>query len=480
MKFIIPLSACLIIGGLTAATAPAHAAQDDNAKPFKNSNGILSGVPLNAIVGLADLSKTSTNVAETLPNGVILLPSIDRTSPRVAISLLIGEGAADETNDNAGWRRLILAAMSQQAPNGYELGATDISKQESLVNAAAALGGTIAVNVGDDVVEISVIGESEHGADLLKLALAVLQSPRLTDENIDKARERQLDRVGAQDLEATARIDSAIRNQVFRDKSGELVAYGLPDDGTEKSVESLDNEKIRALQTRLANAPLTISAAGDADVAALRGVLEQLPTRALMTTEKPQFVRPKAGAPSLKVRELDIDGAYVLVSYPLPDFAAADGPAMRILVAALSDAKGARLPTRLSNTLVKGAPQAEMVSAQWLSRRYAGEVLLTAQTAPDSIEGVKNVLLDEVNKLRQKPLSATELERARAFARGSWALGRQDLRARAFLQGLPTATGAPSDADWQKRLAQVSAADVQRVAGKYLGSYAVALVMPKD
>ena len=481
MKFTLPLSALLIIGGLTVATAPARSAPKNDAKPsFKNSQGLISGLPLSALVGFAGSSEQPLTAAETLPNGVVLLPSIDRTSPRVAISLLIGEGAANETSDNAGWRRLLLAAMSQQAPNGYEIGATDLSKQESLVNAAAALGGTIAVNVGDDVIEISVTGESEHGADLLKLALAVLQNPRLTDENIDKARERQLDRIGAQDLEATARIDSAIRNQVFRDKSGALVAYGLPDDGTEKSIATLDNEKVRALQTRMAGAPLTISAAGDVDVAAVRDVLSQLPARAPETTEKPQFVRPKAGAPSLKVRELDVDGAYVLVSYPLPDFDASDGPAMRILVAALSDAKGARLPARLSNTLVKGAPQAETVSAQWLSRRYASEVLLTAQTEPANIEGVKNVLLDEVNKLRQKPLSATELERARAFARGDWALDRQDLRNRAFLQGLPTATGAPSDALWQTRLAQVSAADVQRVAGKYLGSYAVALVMPKD
>ena len=43
------------------------------------------------------------------------------------------------------------------------------------VNAAAQLGGVITVSVGDDVVEISVVGESTRGNDLLKLALALLQ-----------------------------------------------------------------------------------------------------------------------------------------------------------------------------------------------------------------------------------------------------------------------------------------------------------------
>ena len=430
-------------------------------------------------VARADVVAPPSTSAQTLPNGVLFVPSIDRTSPRVAISLLVGQGAADETAANAGWRRLLVAAMTRQAPQGYELGATETAQKESIIDAAAQLGGTINASVGDDVVEISVEGESARGTELLRLALAVLQTPRLTDENLSEARKLQIDRVDAADLEATTRIDDAIRGQVFRDAAGELVAYGLPDNGTAQSLASLDNDALRALQTRLAGAPLTVSAAGDVDVAAMREVLAQLPARAVASAPRPAFALPEAGAPSLKVRELPVENAIVLVSYPLPDFDAADAPAMRVLVAALSDAKGARLPARLTGALVKGAPQAESVSAQWLNRRYASELLLSAQTAPANVEGVKNVLLDEVNKLRTKPLSATELERARAYARGDWALNRQDLRSRAFLIGLPTAIGAPPDATWEARLNQVSAADVQRVATRCLKPYAVALVMPR-
>ena len=456
MKNTLKLCALLLVGGLLVPATVARAAAPETA------------------------TSSAMSAAQKLPNGVVFAPLIDRTSPRVAVTLLVGEGAADETAANAGWRRLLIAAMSRQAPQGYELGASKTAQQESLVRAAAQLGGTISVSVGDDVVAITVEGESARGADLLKLALDLLQNPRLADESLDEARTNQLDRVSAEDLDASIRIDNAIRTQIFRDKSGELTAYGLPDNGTTKSVESLDNSALRALQTRLASAPLTVAAAGDVDVTALREVLAQLPERAPNSAPAPVFALPKAGAPSLVVRELPVEGAYVLVSYPLANFNDADGPAMRVLIAALSDAKGARLPTRLSNTLIKGAPQAESVSAQWLNRRYASELLLTAQTSPSNVEGVKNVLLDEINKLRQNPLSGQELERARAFARGSWALDRQALSSRAFLNGLPIANGAPPDATWQMRLNAVSAADVQRVASKYLKPYAVALVMPKS
>ena len=154
---------------------------------------------------------------------------------------------------------------------------------------------------------------------------------------------------------------------------------------------------------------------------------------------------------------------------------------MRVLTAALSDSKGARLPARLAgNTLVENAPQAETVGAQWLPRRYASELLLTAQTEPQGVDGVKNALLDEVRKLRETALSPTELQRAKAFARGDWSLNRQSLRDRAFLTGLPVALNDAPDTSWLKSVDAVSAADVKRVANQYLKPYAVALVMPKS
>lgn len=479
MKPLYKISALLLAGGLLIPATLTHAAPGDAKTPTaKNSRKVIAGVRLSELVGFGAPSNISAP-SEKLPNGVIVVPTIDRTSPRVAISLLVGEGSANETTANAGWRRLLVAAMSRQAPEGYELGDSETAQQESLVRAAAELGGVITVAVGDDVIEISVVGESTRGNDLLKLALSLLQNPRLTDENIAKVREAQLNRIGAEDLDPTTQIDAAIRTQVFRDKTGALAAYGLPDNGTAKSVGSLDNAKLRELQKLLASAPLTVSAAGDVNLAALRETLAQLPARPNATTMQPAFVLPKTGAPALKVRELPGDGAYVLVSYPLDSFDAADGPAMRVLVAALSDAKGARLPTRLTSAPGKKGPQAETVLAQWLSRRYASELLLTAQTDPENVEGVRKVLLEEVGKLRQTNISAAELDRAKAFSRGDWALDRQTLRDRAFLSGLPTATGKPADATWEARLNKVTADDVKRVANKYLQPYAVALVLPK-
>lgn len=452
------LAPVLILGGLLVPATQTFAAAPVTAAP----------------------AATPDSSIETLPNGVKFVTSIDRTSPRVAVSLLIGAGAADETTDTAGWRRLLVSALIRNAPQDYDEGTTDAEKQEALTSAAEKLGGQINVAVGDDVVEFSVAGESARGVDLLKLALALLREPRLSDEELDKARARQLDRVGAEDLDVDTRIEAGVRAQIFLDSNGDLIAYGLPDNGTPESLEKLDNAKLRELQSFLAGSPLTVAAAGDVDVTAMRAILETLPARDMRTMSVPAFATPKIGAPPLVVRELPSDTAYVFISYPLQNFDARDAATMRVLVAALADAKGARLTARLSNNnLVAKAPHADTVGAQWLPRRYASEVLLTAQTEAQDVDGVKNVLIDEVRKLREAPLSKTELQRAKAFARGDWSLDRQGLRQRAFLTGLPIAVGGAPDAQWLSQVDTVSAEDIKRAANKYLKPYAVALVMPK-
>ncbi|RYD90169.1 MAG: insulinase family protein, partial [Sphingobacteriales bacterium] len=231
--------------------------------------------------------------------------------------------------------------------------------------------------------------------------------------------------------------------------------------------------------TKILSAKITVSAAGDVDEAGTRDILKSLGASSSKPVPAPVFQAPKKDAP-LVVRELPTRSAWVFISYPVGS-SAIDAPALRVLSAILSDSKGARLPARLlGNPLVQGAPAALTVSSEWVYRRYAGELLLSAQTNPQSVDRVKNALLDEIRKLRDVKVSAQELDRAKTYARGSWSIERQNLRERAFLSGQVPALGGPSDALWPARLQAVTPEDISRVATKYLNNYAVALVMPRE
>ncbi|PQV63843.1 putative Zn-dependent peptidase [Abditibacterium utsteinense] len=428
---------------------------------------------------------SSSASLEKLPNGVQFITRPDKLAPRVAISLVIRTGAAEETPETAGWRRFLVGAMLRAAPQGYATEKSDASpstpQDEDLSRVAEKLGGSIGATVGDDFIEIYAIGDSQKAPELLDLALALWQKPRLSDEDLKAARESSQGQIDADDLDTASKTQAALRGQLFRDARGELSAYGLPDYGTDASLANLSDEKLRALQqSRFSNARLTVAASGDFDAAALREKLKQLPPRAGREPATPYFAAPKR-TPALVVRELPIPSAWVFVSYPLAGDTQAEAPALRVLAAALGDSGAARLPARLLKNQPMGASTvASSVAAQFIPRRYAGELTVFAQTGPQNVERVKNALLDEIRRLRDAPLSKAELESAKTYARGSWSLERQNGRARAFQTALSSALGGPLDTAFPARLQSVTGAQVQNAAKKYLKSYAVALVMPGE
>jgi zinc protease len=178
--------------------------------------------------------------------------------------------------------------------------------------------------------------------------------------------------------------------------------------------------------------------------------------------------------------------AWVFVAYVTSGLNSADFPALRVMSAALTQSSKARLPQRLFALNNKRSTSGDydtstfQIAGQVTPRRFAGDLVLFAQTGPQNVESTKNIMLDEVRKLGEKPLTPVELSSAKIFARGSWAVEREGLRDRAFQAALASALNAPADPTWPSRIAAVTAADVQRVARKYLGHYVVALIMPEE
>lgn len=419
---------------------------------------------------------------ETLPNGLRFVSKIDRIAPRVALSLQVRIGAGDEDANSAGWRRLYAGAIARGGPmSGAEPAPTFPADDGlGLARLAERLGGDAGVTVGDDTIELWATGDSTSAPQLLSLLVSLWKSPRLSESNITASRASLSSQLDAQDLDLAAQTSQALRSQEFVNQKGEAVSYGLSEVGTTKSLENLTTERVRDLGKRVSNSPATLSAVGDVDTDSLRALLSALPAATVAPAPAPQFAPIKSGKPAFVVRDVPTPTAWVFVSYPLGRIKPEDAPALRLLSAALSDIPDARLTRRLmGGALVDGAPSALSLSSQFVFRRDGSELLLSAQTSASRVEKVKNAIIEEVSKLKTSPLSARELESARNFARGDWALSRQSLRDRAFLVGLSPAVGGAPDGTWPLLLSRLTPQSTQAVARRTLGSYAVALVMPR-
>lgn len=448
--------------------------------------------PLPYVPPLAE--PTLESAAATLANGLTLITRTDRLAPRVAISLLIKAGAADETATTAGWRRLLADAMLR----GSKDAAGAAMKGADVQRAAEKLGGRSGATVSDDAIEFWAIGDSAHQGELLDLVLQMALRPRLAEDDVDAARDLLQSNLDAESGNVPAQAVNTLRDQLYRNEENAPAAYGLPGSGSEESLKALSGVRLRALhQLFFQPSQMTLAAVGDVDTPTLRASLEKLKKTEAAPGEieaalphpgtLPRLVPPAKDKPPLIVRQLPLRDAtptaWLFVGFAGPGASSADLPALRVLSAALGEMPRSRLEKRLlSTSLIPGLedPTVIQAAAQWTPRRYSGELVVFAQTRAQNIESIKNALLDEINKLRDASLTAPELERAKNFTRGGWAVEHETLRDRAFQAAFAPAAGAPADIKWPSQVAAVSAADVRRVAQKYLQNYAVTLVLPED
>jgi zinc protease len=434
----------------------------------------------------------SPAVTQKLPGGATLVTRTDKIAPRIAISLLVRAGAADESTQNAGWRQVLAGAMlrATKLPDGKIRSTTE---WQAL---GETWGGQFGATTGEDFIELWARGDSAFAPELLESLLQIAASPRLSDDDIAWARRRALEIIGQPESGVARRAADAIGRSLYRDDKGTPLAYALPDYGTFESLSALTNEQLRAFHTQFFQPEnYFVSAAGDVDAASLRAVLEKDATGKTTDDSKasekaPAFAPLKPNAPPLSVREMEATGAWVFAAFRTPapsTLPPADYAALRVLSAALGDIPQARLTNRLlrektaaerrDKTRVREV--AEQTAAQWTPRRWAGELVLLAQCETQNVDAVKNALLDEAHRLADAPLSPAELEAAKNFARGEWSTGREQPRERAFQTALPAVWNVFPDTDWPQKISAVTASDVQRVARKYLTAYSVVLILPE-
>ena len=159
----------------------------------------------------------ATSQREVFANGITLVTRPDRTSPRVAFSIQVRAGAADETPENAGWRRLLAEAVLRAVRQNA--GSDAVWTRAHLQSRAESLGGRIGASVGDDMIEFWATGDSTAAPQLLDLLLALLSRPRLSEDDVQAARETV--QFGDESTSNIAsRATSFLRGQLYRDGRG--------------------------------------------------------------------------------------------------------------------------------------------------------------------------------------------------------------------------------------------------------------------
>jgi predicted Zn-dependent peptidase len=255
---------------------------------------------------------------------------------------------------------------------------------------------------------------------------------------------------------------------------------GRPIEGTAETVPTFDRDTTAAFHAyEFSPANLVIAAAGNVEHAQLVEMAERAfansrprasgqakPARAVVDL-------PQPAAPILIEQKKDLEQAHLIIAAPWPSSLNDD----RYAASMLASVVGGGTSSRLWQKIREDRGLAYSVGAGVSTFSDAGVFSVYAGTSPAQLDEVLDIALDELRRILRETVPEEELQLVKDQAISSTLLGLESSSARAStLARQEIIHGRRISPDEMiKRLAAVTAEDLQRVAREYLVSDKLAL-----
>lgn len=403
-------------------------------------------------------------VEATLDNGLTVLVLEDRRAPVVANMVWYRVGAADEHSGITGISHM-LEHMMFRGSEKYEPG--------EFSRIVSRLGGRGNAFTGRDYTAYYQVIGRDHWEKVMAMEAERMRHLKLQEDEFRPERNvvQEERRLRTEDRPNALVREHLMATAFFNHP------YGHPVIGWMTDIEAYTRDDLQAWYDRHYhpnNAVVVV--VGDVDagavVAAAREHFGAL-SRAERAEAKPREETPQRGERRIVVKA-PAELPYLMMGWKAPVLNTVDDPRdpYALLVAAgLLDSGEA---SRFARELVRGQELANSTSARYspFSRRDDLFLLAAVPTAETAVASLESALLEQVERLKDEPVSASELERVQARVIASEIYQRDSMRSQAVQLGMLETIGV----GWEEnnrfvdRVRRVTPEDVQRVVREYLVS----------
>ena len=386
--------------------------------------------------------------------GANRVPILVRARPGaglVNIGIFVRGGGLDEHDDNAG----ITALMARSAVRG-----STHRDAAAVARAAEELGGSIVPSLSADATGFTISVPRARLDDAMALLAEVVTEPAFGDEAVEAERAAHLS-----ELEALRDDMHAWPIRLALDAAWAGHPYGLGLLGRAESVRALSAASLRSCHgARILRGDVVLALTGDVEPAhvadRLAGAFEALrpaPPDARSDAHWPDGTRERA-------ESRDKAQTALALAYPSPGRRDADRHAAALLGVVASGLGG-----RFFDELRDRRSLAYSVNAAPRERLHGGAFVAYIATGPEREQEARDALLAEFARLRREPVTASELERARAYALGAHAIRQQS--GAAVLGDLVDAwlsdDGLRELERWEADIAAVTVDDIHALANRW-------------
>ena len=403
--------------------------------------------------------------AARLDNGLTVVVRENPVAPVVAVALLVRMGSRWETPANVGISNFTHAVMVK--------GTTKRSGGD-LAETVASLGGKISASGDVDYSGIQGTALSRYWRELLEITAELALSPRMSADDVPREREWLLSRIQRRRDNAPARAFDELYAALFGSHP-----YGLRSIGTRQSLEHIDHAAILAWY-RAFYRPERMTLAVSGQVAASEVVAE---ARRLFgaqpgggATPDPPIPPPHA-AGGRKVIEQEAQQTQILVGGLAPSLDHPDHAAVKVLSTILGGGMAGRLFVELRDK----SALAYTAASYYDPVHETGALILYLGTAPQNAARAEPALMREIARVRDEPVPADELARAKGYLLGRYTMDRRTNERLAWYLAFYEVEGVGREYPdrYRARVEAVTAADVQRAARTYLANPTTVILGPR-
>jgi predicted Zn-dependent peptidase len=415
-------------------------------------------VPVSAAAQTSGVSRT------ILPNGLTVLVRENREAPVVAYSLMVKMGTRTETPDNAGISNL----LQQMLVRG-----TETLDGEQIAEAADRMGGGIDAYGDVDYSEITATALSRNWQEMLDLLGDCVLRPTLPDGTVQAVRNflaRQIRNRGDKPFDVAS---DRMRAALFGSNP-----YAWDPFGRRASVEKLDREALIAYYRRFyVPGQMVLAVSGDVKSADVVAQVQRIfGSMAPGKVEMPAVPAPPPMVASREVIVVPGAQAQIFMGALAPSLTDADHPPLKVLTAVL----GGGMASRFFSELRDQQALAYTTLAQYPSRVDTSAFVAILGTAPENVTKAEPALAEQLERIRNQAASEDEVAVARAYVVGSQAMDRRTNARQAWYLAFYEVAGVGYEFldRYAAAVKQVTPADVQRVARKYLSVVRTVIVQP--
>jgi zinc protease len=391
--------------------------------------------------------------AAALPNGLRVVVAPVRKLPLVTVLALVDAGSVADPAGQEGVAQLTASLLTEGT--GTLTGA-------ALAELVEMMGSTLDAGADWDSSVVKLTTLSSRLTDAMALLARVLTEPSLPDDELERLRTERLAELLQTRSEPRSLADEALAQAIYAPGA----RYARPDGGSAQSVRGLTREQVRAFYAaRYSPHATTVVLVGDV------GIDEGLRLAARMlgdwtgTTPAPCAAPDAVSAAhrSIRiVRKSDAPQSELRVGQVGPRRLTPDYFPLTLCNAILGGLFSSRLNLNLreEHAYTYGAHS----GVDW--RRWGGPFSMDAAVQSDVSAAAVREILNEFDRIRHEPVTASELTLAQSYLDGVFPIRFETTRAIASALASQAIYGLPADYydRYRENIRAVTADDILRVA----------------